>query len=72
MKRSIEELKKMKIIYLTVEEFLDLQDRIGKETNVSLFLTNIISIDDAATFTDYKKSTLYRKTCINDIRHYNC
>jgi excisionase family DNA binding protein len=72
MKRSIEELKKMQIIYLTVEEFMDLQDRIGKETNLSLFLPNIMSIDDAAVFTGYKKSTLYRKTCMNDIPHYKC
>ena len=69
-KRSIEELRKMQIIYLTVEEFIELQETVGKENNLSSYVPNIMSIDDAVSFTGYKKSTIYRKTCENAIPHY--
>lgn len=61
--RSFEEIKEKPLIYLTVEEFISLQETFGKESqNNTVQFPEIMSIDMAARFTGYKKSTLYRKT----------
>ncbi|MDU1905826.1 MAG: helix-turn-helix domain-containing protein [Dysgonomonas sp.] len=68
--RTIEELKGKPLFTLTVEEFISLQGTLGKEEGNNNSIPEIISIDDAAKFTGYKKSTLYRKTCTNAIPFY--
>ncbi|MDH6357132.1 helix-turn-helix domain-containing protein [Parabacteroides sp. PF5-9] len=68
--RTFEEIKEKPLIYLTVEEFLNLQETLGKKSDTSTQFPEIMSIDIASRFTGYKKSTLYRKTCTNAIPFY--
>jgi DNA binding domain, excisionase family len=65
--RNLDEIKEKPLFYLTIGEFITLQKKIGKdEGNINTF-PEIMSITDAAKFTGYKKSTLYRKTCSKSI-----
>jgi len=68
--RTIEDLKGKPLFSLTVDEFISLQETIEKESDTISKFPEIMSIDYAAKFTGYKKSTLYRKTCSNTIPFY--
>ena len=65
--RTFEEIKEKPLIYLTVEEFIILQGATGKKEGSTNFFPEIMSMSDAAKYTGYKKSTLYRKTCSRSI-----
>ncbi|NDV46868.1 DNA-binding protein [Paludibacter sp. 221] len=61
--RTIEELKGKPLFTLSVDEFISLQETIRNESlSSTIQFPEIMSIDMAAQFTGYKKSTLYRKT----------
>lgn len=68
--KDLNELRKKQIIFLTVDEFMSLQETIGKEGSINYIFPSVMSIDDASRMTGYKKSTLYRKTCKNEIPYY--
>ena len=68
--RNIEELMGKPLFSLTVDEFISLQGIKWKEENAINTFPEIMSIDIAAQYTGYKKSTLYRKTCSNTIPFY--
>ena len=66
--RTSDDIKEIPLIFLTVKEFINLQETIvGKEEGSTSFSPKIMSITDAAKYTGYKKSTLYRKTCSRSI-----
>ncbi|MFI3320112.1 MAG: helix-turn-helix domain-containing protein [Rikenellaceae bacterium] len=68
---NISELKKRPLVSLTAEEFFALQAyENSQQTIQSAPQHSIMTIDEAASFTGYKKSTLYRKTCAGAIPHY--
>jgi len=65
--RNLDEIKEKPLFYLTIGEFINLQKKIEKdEGNINMF-PEIMSMGDAAKYTGYKKSTLYRKTCSRSI-----
>jgi len=65
--RTFDEIKQKPLFYLTVEEFLNLQGNYKKEVGSEKMFPEIMSMTDAAKYTGYKKSTLYRKTCSHSI-----
>ncbi|MFI3279587.1 MAG: helix-turn-helix domain-containing protein [Rikenellaceae bacterium] len=68
---NITELKKRPLVSLTAEEFFALQAHENTQQNIQTApLPSIMTVDEAATFTGYKKNTIYRKTCAGVIPHY--
>ena len=65
--RSLDEIKEKPLFYLTIGEFINLQKKIEKEEGSINTFPEIMSMVDAAKYTGYKKSTLYRKTCSRSI-----
>lgn len=65
---SINELKKRPLFSLTAEEFFELQrHETSKIAPKSVMPQSILTIEEAALFTGYKKSTIYQKTCSETI-----
>ncbi|MFI3293370.1 MAG: helix-turn-helix domain-containing protein [Rikenellaceae bacterium] len=68
---NISELRKRPLVSLTAEEFFALQaHESSQQTTTIAPQPAIMTIDEAASFTGYKKSTIYRKTCAGTIPHY--
>lgn len=68
---NISELKKRPLVSLTAEEFFALsRQENSHQSTPAVELPSIMTMNQAASFTGYKKSTLYRKTCTGTIPHY--
>ena len=68
--QTTKDLRGKPLFSLTVDEFISLQKTLGKENSLDSKFPEIMNIDLAASFTGYRKSTLYRKTCKNEIPFY--
>ena len=67
MNANIAELQKKPLFSLTVEEFIAIQQTVVNIPPPVTEQSKFLGIEEAILLTGYKKSTLYRKTCMGTI-----
>lgn len=67
MSTNFIELQKKPLFSLTVEEFIAIQQSVVNIPSPITEQSKFLGIEEAMRLTGYKKSTLYRKTCMGTI-----